>query len=272
MVPAAELWAALRTLAKWEKEKWKHETELLGLRTRLLAIATQRPALWAGSLPWILLRAREFGDVAQAVTLELASTCAVVRDAVDQACEDETEGVRLLARGLKSLLDGLDEPGAGLARTLADAAARYMDGTPVFPHPLGPVSATWLASTAVERVIADGVRRAAGRFAAEVREQGADVEEALTKALVKEIEIEFRQTLPKLKAMGTPRSTLQTPALSMKQRPASKSTEEPEYGCDLAWLLDAGLRRTDRSFPEADVRTPIRRRVVPRVASLRRVL
>jgi hypothetical protein len=114
-----------------------------------------------------------------------------------------------------------------------------MDGSPIFPHPLEPVSQTWLGSLGVEQAIVNGVRRAADRFAGEVRDQGADIEEALTKALVKEIEVEFRAIRPRLKLLSSssPRST--TPALSVHQRPTSKQVEEPVYGCDLAWVLKA---------------------------------
>jgi hypothetical protein len=113
-----------------------------------------------------------------------------------------------------------------------------MDGTPVFPHPLAPLSATWLGSTGVEQAIVNGVRRASERFAAEVRDQGGDIEEALTKALVKEIEMEFRELQPRLKLFGSS-SRLPAPVLSIRQRPLSKSLEEPVYGCDLALLLNA---------------------------------
>jgi hypothetical protein len=247
ILPAARLWGLLRILAKYEEESWKRETELVGLRARVAAYATEDPDLWAEALPWILFRARAFGDVAQAVTLELTSTSGTVRRALELACDNETETVRLVARGLRALLDGVEDPGVGLARTLADAAARHMDGTPVFPHPLSPISATWLASTGVETAISDGVRRAVQRFSSEVRDQGADIEPALTKALVKEIEIEFRETLPRLRALGTARSRQPIPALSLKQRPVSPTSEEPVYGCDLALLLNATVSRRFRA-------------------------
>ena len=241
-LPMARLWAALRTLAKYQAESWKHDTELVGLRAKSVALATEAPGLWARALRWILLRAEVLGETAQAVTLELAATTSVVRAALESACGDETEAVRLLAQGLWTLFNGLTEPGPALARTLADAAARHMDGTPVFPHPLAPMSATWLGSTGIESAITDGIRRAASRFAVEVRDQGGDVEEALAKALVKEIEVEFRQIQPQLPLFSPGRYRPQTPLLSVRQRPASKQVEEPIYGCDIAWLLNAEVR------------------------------
>lgn len=145
------------------------------------------------------------------------------------------------------MLNGLENPEAGLARTLADAAAHYIDGSPIFPHPLTPLSSTWLGATGVEREIANGVRRACDRFVSEVLDQGGDIEEALTKALVKEIEVEFRDVQPRLQLIGKggPRSPV--PVLSVRQRPASKRIEEPIYGCDIAWLLNATVHGRYRS-------------------------
>jgi hypothetical protein len=242
LLPMVELWSALRTLAKYEANSWQHDTELVGLRTKVASLATVTPPLWAQSLPWILFRSSKLGEVAQAVTLELATISPEVRSALDNACSHQVEQVRLKASGLRTLLLGIEDPESGLARTLADAAAHHMDGTPVFPHPLAPVSATWLGSIGVEQAIADGVRRATNRFAAEVRDQGGDIEEALTKALVKEIEIEFREVQPRLKLFGSSRSRSPAPILSVQQRPSSKRIEEPVYGCDLAWLLNATVR------------------------------
>lgn len=239
-LPMAELWASLRTFAKYQANSWQHNTELIGLRTKIVSLASAAPNLWAQSLTWILARASTLGDVAEAVTLELASSSQEVRGSLDGACNDQAEEVRLKASGLRTLLLGLENPDSGLARTLADAAAHYMDGSPVFPHPLEPVSLTWLGSNGAERAIADGVRRACVRFAGEVRDQGADIEEALTKALVKELEVEFREVRPRLKLLGSSRSP--APVLSLRQRPSSKKSEEPIYGCDIAWLLKATVR------------------------------
>lgn len=237
--PMTELWATLRTLAKYEKNSWEHKTELIGLRAKVASRAADSPSLWAQALPWILVRVSALGNTAQAVTLELASTTQEVRGALESACNDKAESVRLMACGMQALLHGLENPELGLARTLADAAAHYIDGTPIFPHPLAPMSATWLGAAGVERAIANGVRRATDRFASEVRDQGGDIEEALTKALVKEIEVEFRGIQPRLKVMGASASRLPVPILSVRQRPSCKQTEEPVYGCDLAWLLNA---------------------------------
>jgi hypothetical protein len=240
--PMVELWSLLRTLAKYQQNSWQHETELVGLRAKVVSLAGATPDLWAQSLPWVLARASTLGDITQAVTFGLASSSPEVRAALESACNDEVEEIRLKAAGLRVLLLGLEEPDPSLAVTLADAAALYMDGSPVFPHPLEPISLTWLGSVGVERAIADGVRRAADRFAVEVRDQGADIEEALTKALLKELEVEFRGVRPRLEILGRSNPRSAPPILSVRQRPSSKKLEEPVYGCDIAWLLKATVR------------------------------
>ena len=45
---------------------------------------------------------------------------------------------------------------------------------------------------------------------------------------------------PRLKLLGPAQSS--NPILSVEQRPSSKKLEEPEYGCDLAWVLNASVR------------------------------
>jgi len=239
--PMAKLWATLRTLSRYEERSWEHRTELIGLRAKVASLAESAPELWALSLPWILARmsARGIRSVAEAVTIGLASANEDVRRALEDACNHTSEPVRLRARGLWTLLNGIESPESELVRTLVDAAAHYIDGTPIFPHPLTPMSATWLGSTHVEKVIADGIRHATVRFASQVRDQGGHVEEALTEALVKEIEVEFRNVQPRLTLGGTNTSRSPVPILSVRQRPFSKQTEEPVYGCDIAWIVNA---------------------------------
>lgn len=41
--PMAELWATLRKLAEFEASSWKHETELVGLRARVVSLAEATP-------------------------------------------------------------------------------------------------------------------------------------------------------------------------------------------------------------------------------------
>ena len=242
ILPTAALWATLRKFAEYEKNSWQHETELIGLRATVTKLVAESPQLWADSLDWILVRYSEIRKLVDVITIEFSIKSNEVRTALKSACSSEIEDVRLKAHGLWTLLNGIEGADSELAGILADAAARYMDGTPMFPHPLAPMSATWLGSDGVEGVLKDGIRRAADRFASEAREQWGDIEEALVKGLVKEIEFEFRNALPKLKVIGKNLGHSHPPMLTVAQRPASKMLEEPIYGCDLAWLIRGSVR------------------------------
>lgn len=242
VLPMAALWATLRKLAEYEKNSWSHKTELIGLRAQISKLVADNPQLWARSLQWILARSSAIGPTADAITIEFSSIDGEIRSALESACDSENEHVRLMARGIRTMLLGFDEPDSALGKILADAAARYMDGIPLFPHPLAPLSSTWLGSIGVECAIQGGIRRACDRFATEVREQGGDIEESLTKALVKELEVEFRNVKPRLGLIGIAGTGANTPVLSVQQRPASKTIEEPKYGCDIAWIITGVVR------------------------------
>src|ERR1041385_4843461 len=141
-LPVARLWSTLRLLAKYPNSS-KHDVELSGLRAKTASLGAEMPDVWAQSLNWILLRLSAVGDVAEAVTIQLSISNSEVRNALEEACGHELEVVRLKAQGLRALLRGMEGPETSLARALADAAARYLDGRPIFPHPLAPASATW---------------------------------------------------------------------------------------------------------------------------------
>ena len=239
--PMVELWATLRSISNYKDNSWEHKTELLGLKEKLSSIAVASPHLWAKSLPWILVRASEFKDLIQAITLELAPTIPTVEEALNNACNHEIESVRMLARGIQTLLSGFETPESRISRTLVDTIAQYIDGSPIFPHPLSPLSSTWLGSTGVESILIDGVKRACERFTIIVQEQGGNVEEALTQALISEIEAQFLTTKHKLSIISPGASKTSAPILSVKQRPISKNIEEPKYGCDIAWILEANI-------------------------------
>jgi hypothetical protein len=203
------------------------------------------PQLWALDLEKIFFFRSKLGKSVEQITLGLAFENSSVREALERACEHALEAIRLPARGLRSICRGFEDPATGIERALADTAAHLLDGRPIFPHPLVTTSSTWLGSNDAETFIRQGVRKASLRFAAEVVTQGGDIEEALVKALVKEIESEFRSGKVKLRALG--QSPAGQPILTLAQRPTSKSTEEPIYGCDLAWLIKANVPNRFRS-------------------------
>ncbi len=240
LLPVAVLWYTLRLLIEYEL-KYDHQTELTGLRLEVATLAEKHPQIWAESLEWILMKATQIKGFVFSITLKLAPVNREVRNVVDTLSESENQGLRLKASGLKAVLDGFEKPNSEIARTLVDTAAQFMDGIPFFPHPLEPLSSTWLASLGVEQLLNAAVKRAAREFSKDLQTQGGDIEETLTKSLIKELETEFRSTEPQISLLGSSTKKNSAPLVSVSQRPVSKSTEEPKYGCDLALLVKADV-------------------------------
>lgn len=236
ILPMTKLWALLAKLAEYERNSWQHKLELTGLHAELNQFTSANPDLWARALPWLLPRMAELGQTVEAITFQLANINSVVMNALVKLTSHDDEAIRLKARGLQSFFNDNSDANFEFPRALADAAARFLDGTPMFPQPLTPLSKTWLGAGDVETVIADGIVRACNHFARDVVEQGGDIEEALTKALIKELETAFRDSQPRIQLFGK-----HPPILTAKQRPISKSKEEPTYGCDLAWLITGNV-------------------------------
>lgn len=240
IVPVAELWHTLWLLMEYAS-KYDHQTELTGLRMVAATLAEKYPQIWAESLEWILTKASQIKGFVFSITLKLASINREVRNIIETLSESENQDLRLKASGLKAILNGFEKPNSEIARTLADAAAQFMDGVPFFPHPLEPLSATWLGSLGVEQLLNAAVKRAAGEFSKDLQTQGGDIEETLTKSLIKELELEFRSTELQIPLLGSSPKKNSAPIVSVSQRPISKSTEEPKYGCDLAFLVKADV-------------------------------
>jgi hypothetical protein len=129
-------------------------------------------------------------------------------------------------------------PGDELQRWLVDRAARSFDGVPLFPHPLTPLTKTWLGSTEVEGTLSRSLRQAMVRFGDLAKTQGAAQEEHLTGALLVELEVAFRNTSMRLESGPSPRLAR---IISVSQRPVLKA-EEKRWGCDIALLLKADLQ------------------------------
>jgi hypothetical protein len=241
ILPRVRLWALLRTFAKYQASSWSHVTELVGLRVEIESLASSMPVLWAESLVWILARSSELGDLTESITFALANDNIDVRNALETACDSEDEGIRLRASGLQTLANGIDIPSQELAKTLASVAARYMDGSPLFPHPLERLSSTWIGSLGVEGTLKDSIRRAANKFGDVAKNQGGDVEESLVGKLITYIEVEVQNIKHQITIAGSNHSQALKPVLSVSQRPLSKGKEEPMYGCDIAWLIKTSV-------------------------------
>lgn len=232
---SVQMWWFLCTIANLEKGSG-NRVELAGLVSDLTALVQANPMLWIEAMPWIFARHRECPEAIRAITFELALKFEAVTNAIKTTCSHENLDVQLYARGIHSLL--FKEEG-NATRTAVNALATLVDGEPSFPHPLALRSGTWLADPAVEDKLTDGVRRALRFFATEYLTQSANIEEALTASLLKELEVEFRNANVVLGLFGqVARRTI----LNVSQRPISKSTEEPIYGCDIAWVAHAELK------------------------------
>lgn len=236
----ALLWSDLRQLEDYKG--WQHETEIQGVLARLVAHVDRWPEAWSLSAEAILARAARIGPHATDLLSLAALHHPGVRASLQRVATGDGSGVlRDRAEGVLARVQGVTLAGDELRRWLADTAARAFDGVPWFPHPLTPLARTWTGSTELEEMIARSVQRAASRFEMTVQDQGGIEEEALTMALLNELEFAFRDTKLQLEAGG--RGKLSR-AITVGQRPVAKNTEEPTWGCDVAFLVEAKIKGT----------------------------
>jgi hypothetical protein len=236
----ALLWADLRQLIQYQhKDSWKHRDQIRGVLARLSEHVNSWPDAWALSAPEMLRQADTLGTDATDLLAVAAAQHAVVRQALqDVADRDSDPAIRDRAHGLVARVAGVSMPGDELQRWLVDRAARSFDGVPLFPHPLTPLTKTWLGSTEVEGTLSRSLRQAMVRFGDLAKTQGAAQEEHLTGALLVELEVAFRNTSMRLESGPSPRLAR---IISVSQRPVLKA-EEKRWGCDIALLLKADLQ------------------------------
>jgi len=229
------LWYLLRQMHELQPRSYDHETELSGLRAEVLELVLAQPALWVRALPWILLHGQSIKRDVIAITCELGRTekqiAAVLKELRDEPA------VSTLAMGILALIGGIARPGEQHTLALADSLAHYFDGTPKFPSPLTVRSATWLGSTRLENYLRDGASRACEYFRKHVVGRVGSQEEALTATFLNELLVQFRDS--EKMASHTHSESYGTPKLRLSQREISKQTEEPKYGCDLAFIVKA---------------------------------
>jgi hypothetical protein len=236
----ALLWADLRQLVQYEhKDSWKHRDQIRGVLARLLEHVNGWPDAWALSTPEMLRQADTLGTHATDLLALGAAQYAVVRQALqDVADHDSDPAMRDRAHGIVARVTGVPMPGDDLRRWLVDSAARAFDGAPLFPHPLTPLTKTWLGSTEVEGTLSRSLRQAMVRFGDLAKTQGAAQEELLTGALLAELEAAFRNTSMRLGSGVGPRLAR---IISVSRRPVPK-VEEKRWGCDIALLLNADIK------------------------------
>ena len=192
VVQQTYLWSLLRRLKSYDH--WSDTAERRGVRRELAALIDSDPAAWAQALPHVLARISDIPDAESLMVVAAHRTPDV--HAVLEVCAGTgpTMHIRDRAKGILATVDGFAHPGAELADELLAFAARELDGTPIFPHPLAVRGGTWIADTSAETLLREGIDRAAHRFADYFRDQGPVEEEAVTSHLLAELETAFRET------------------------------------------------------------------------------
>lgn len=205
--------------------------------SRLAQHLETQPGAWAAAAGVLLGHSTAVGTDAMDLLATAAARHTAVHAALHSIAATSTDaGIRDHTQGILARVSGVVAPGEELNRWLADQASRAFDGTPMFPRPLTPLSKTWLGSVVMEDSLSGALRRAAYRFRGYVEGQGAANEELLTGVLLSELEVAFRDCKLRLAAANTALAG----TISVDHRPMVQ-TEETQWGCDIALLLDADI-------------------------------
>jgi hypothetical protein len=242
---SARMWLGLRRLS--ESKGWTdHErTSRLAVEDFVMRLVEDSPILWAESLHIILEHADAIGDVVETITITLAQKSDEVYSAL-RFIADHSDGVNLRehARGLLLLVDGAERPKPETVHRLLDQLARWSSTGIMFPHPLSPISKTWLASHDAEAELKSGMTVGLGQFKSDFAAQGAKNERALVQSLLTELSVPFRARSPVTRALGR-LGIGQKPLIKLDHRTLVES-EETQYGPDIAFLVHTSLRGTMR--------------------------
>lgn len=236
LIRQGTLWATMRRLAAYESEAWKHSTELIGLRVLVREFAEKHPEEWARALPWLLARSHLLGGIVEVICISLSKESEVVYNAIKRCAEQSSSmEVRDRARGVVALCHGFISPQEQLSHDILSFAARQIDGQLAFPHPLEPMSGTWLGSLDVEHVLRKNIQAAERQFSSYFTQQGMIEEEAGTSRLLTDLEYAFQHARLGVSALGKPKDTTPT-SIKFSQKQVPKK-EETIYGCDLALIV-----------------------------------
>jgi hypothetical protein len=232
------LWSLLRRLKGYDQ--WGDPPETRGVTREISEFVDAHPAVWALALPHLLPRAKDL-PLIETLTVMLAHQNDGVRAAVEaEAARGATAIGQDRAKGILTTLDGLSDPGVAFAETLLTFAARQLDGTPIFPHPLALRSSTWLGDLSTETLLRESIERAAAQFASYFLGHAGIEEEAITAQLLAELEFAFRSTAQRARSIG---SAKRLPSVNVSRRQVPKGEEE-QIGCDLALILRGEVRGT----------------------------
>lgn len=236
----ALLWADLHQLVHYENsrsERWKSQDQIRGVLARLTEHVSRWPEAWALSAHDILHDAEALGRHCTDLLAYAATGDDRVRAALTAASSDTNIALGDLARGIDAYVGGTGSPGEAFRQWAAGTAAQAFDGTTMSPRPLSSMSRTWLGSLDLEDALAKTLRDALWRFGDWLQTQGGAQEETGTGTLLTRIEAAFEEARLRLAAGGR---TTADRWVSVSQRPIAKS-EEQQWGCDIALLLDVEL-------------------------------
>jgi hypothetical protein len=254
LLDQTRLWSLLRRLKGYDR--WGDSPETRGVTRDISEFMDAHPAVWALALPLLLPRANDI-PLIEVLTVILAHQNDAVRAALEaEAARGATAIGQDRAKGILATLDGLSNPGVAFAETLLTFAARQLDGTPIFPHPLALRSSTWLGDLSTETLLRESIERAAAQFADYFLGHAGIEEEAITAQLLAELEFAFRSSTQRARSVG---GAKRPPAIVVSRRQVPKGEEE-QIGCDLALILRGEVRGTmDAVWAEfVQVKKPLR--------------
>lgn len=234
------LWVALRRVSGHKGWDDQSRAARVAVESYIMQLVEDSPVLWAESLHLILAKAGEIGELADIITITLASRSQEVEDALRFIGDhSESQELREHARGLLLLAQSMDQPKPAVVNQMIDMLSRWAGRGVLFPHPLSPSSKTWLASHDGEAEIQLGLRSGLRQFEEHFRLQGAEDERALVGRLLTELAVPFRAQSPVTSALG--RLGLGTkPRIRIEHRPFTP-TEEKAHGPDVAFITRASL-------------------------------
>lgn len=233
VVRQAALWCTLHRLSKYSS--WNESAERRGMQAVLRQLADRHPEEIVRALPWLVQRFELVREI-EPLVVKIAIGNASMRNALaTMIVSAHSATLRDRARGVLAIVEGFSDPGAEVAQDWLSFAARQLDGTPVFPHPLRTTSSTWISNPELEHILRTGIDRAAAEFAPAFRAQPVVHEDAHTATLLNEMAFAFRSTDMRLAALH--KGSQPRPALRVARRQMGQQ-EENVIGCDVAFVVD----------------------------------
>ena len=236
----ARMWLGLRRLSEMKAYSERNTIRRLAIEDFVMRLVEDSPNLWAESLHIILTHVDEIGDLVEAITFSLAQKSEDVIAAL-KFIGDKSDSIPLReqARGMLLLVEGVDRPQTETIDRLVDQLSRWANSGILFPHPLSPLSATWLSSNDAEKSLRSGMSLGLTEFKSDFNSQGAKNERALVQSLLTELSFPFRKDRPVVRVIGRRLARLE-PMITVKHRTLVES-EETVYGPDIAFIMRTKL-------------------------------